>query len=134
MASEGKRKSKAKAKVTSPIEAKTTINQPLSRSATRRLMGSLPARRSNVDSETGPPEGADRSRDDYDPRSQRRIESETGEGEEFSIQEEMGDTRGKNKHRRIAERAFLLYAEGGFQHGHDLDHWLEAEREIMNGR
>jgi Protein of unknown function (DUF2934) len=33
-------------------------------------------------------------------------------------------------HRRIAERAFLLYEERGFRHGNDLDHWLEAERQV----
>lgn len=33
-------------------------------------------------------------------------------------------------HRRIAERAFLLYQEKGFRHGNDLDHWLEAERQV----
>ena len=33
-------------------------------------------------------------------------------------------------HQRIAERAFLLYKERGFRHGNDLDHWLEAERQV----
>lgn len=33
-------------------------------------------------------------------------------------------------HRRIAERAFLLYEERGCRHGNDLDHWLEAERQL----
>ena len=33
-------------------------------------------------------------------------------------------------HQRIAERAFLLYQERGFRHGNDLDHWLEAERQV----
>lgn len=33
-------------------------------------------------------------------------------------------------HRRIAERAFLLYEERGFRHGDDLDNWLEAERQV----
>jgi nicotinamidase-related amidase len=33
-------------------------------------------------------------------------------------------------HRRIAERAFLLYEESGFRHGNDLEHWLEAERQV----
>jgi len=30
---------------------------------------------------------------------------------------------------RIAARAYELYAQRGYQEGHDLDHWLEAERE-----
>src|SRR4029450_4253806 len=31
---------------------------------------------------------------------------------------------------RIRERAYVLYEAGGFKHGHDLEYWLEAEREI----
>jgi len=31
----------------------------------------------------------------------------------------------------IRARAYLLFEEGGRQHGHDLDHWLEAERQVM---
>lgn len=31
---------------------------------------------------------------------------------------------------RIQERAYLFYVESGYQHGHALDHWLEAERQI----
>ena len=30
-------------------------------------------------------------------------------------------------HKEIAGRAYELYEEGGMIHGHDLDHWLEAE-------
>jgi len=30
---------------------------------------------------------------------------------------------------RIAARAYELYAQRGYQDGHDRDHWLEAERE-----
>jgi len=30
----------------------------------------------------------------------------------------------------IAHRAFAIYCERGSQHGHDLDDWLEAEREL----
>jgi hypothetical protein len=31
----------------------------------------------------------------------------------------------------IAHRAFELYCERGRQHGHDLDDWLQAERELQ---
>jgi hypothetical protein len=31
---------------------------------------------------------------------------------------------------RIQQRAYLLFEAAGFQHGHDLEHWLEAERQI----
>lgn len=33
--------------------------------------------------------------------------------------------------RLIAERAYQLYQMRGGAHGHDLDDWLAAEREIM---
>jgi hypothetical protein len=31
----------------------------------------------------------------------------------------------------IAKRAFEIYRERGFQHGHDLEDWLQAERELQ---
>jgi hypothetical protein len=31
---------------------------------------------------------------------------------------------------KIEQRAYLLFEAGGFEHGHDLEHWLEAERQI----
>ena len=33
-------------------------------------------------------------------------------------------------HQRIAELAYVLYERSGFQDGKDLEHWLEAERQI----
>ena len=64
-----------------------------------------------------------------------RIEFENDKVAKFSTdptqEETMGQIHGEEMHRRITERAFLLYAEGGFRHGYDLDHWLEAERDIM---
>ena len=30
----------------------------------------------------------------------------------------------------IAQRAFELYAASGYQHGRDVEHWLEAERQL----
>jgi hypothetical protein len=31
---------------------------------------------------------------------------------------------------QIARRAFELFAETGYQHGHDVEHWLQAENEL----
>ena len=31
---------------------------------------------------------------------------------------------------KIQERAYGLFQAGGFKHGHDLEHWLEAERQV----
>ena len=35
---------------------------------------------------------------------------------------------------KIAWRAYQLYEEGGWVNGHDMDHWLKAEREILKAR
>jgi Protein of unknown function (DUF2934) len=33
-------------------------------------------------------------------------------------------------HQQIAELAYVLYERSGFQDGNDLEHWLEAERQV----
>jgi hypothetical protein len=37
---------------------------------------------------------------------------------------------GEHLHQRIAELAYVLYERSGFQQGKDLEHWLEAERQV----
>ncbi len=32
---------------------------------------------------------------------------------------------------QIRRRAYELYVQSGCQHGHDLDHWLQAEYELI---
>ena len=32
----------------------------------------------------------------------------------------------------IARRAFEIYCEGGSRHGHDVEDWLQAERELRS--
>ena len=34
----------------------------------------------------------------------------------------------------IALRAYELFEQEGCCHGHDLDHWLQAEREVLGGK
>lgn len=46
-----------------------------------------------------------------------------------SLDDKEMDTH-EDQRSRIAERAFLLYEESGFRHGNDVEHWLEAERQI----
>ena len=41
---------------------------------------------------------------------------------------------GEHLHQRIAELAYVLYERSGFQQGKDLEHWLEAEREVSRVR
>jgi hypothetical protein len=31
----------------------------------------------------------------------------------------------------IARRAYELFIANGCEHGHDVDHWLQAERELV---
>lgn len=40
------------------------------------------------------------------------------------------ETRPSDLHAKIQERAYLLFESSGYQHGHDLEHWLEAERQV----
>ncbi len=35
-----------------------------------------------------------------------------------------------DRQQQIAKRAYELYAARGYQQGHDLDDWLDAEQEI----
>lgn len=35
---------------------------------------------------------------------------------------------------KIRTRAYALYAQRGGEHGHDMDDWLEAERQLLNGK
>ncbi len=39
---------------------------------------------------------------------------------------------GKNLHREIAKVAYDIFMKSGYSHGHDLDHWLEAERIVLS--
>ncbi len=31
----------------------------------------------------------------------------------------------------IRERAYEFFVKSGYQHGHDREHWLEAERQVL---
>jgi hypothetical protein len=42
------------------------------------------------------------------------------------------DQNVKPFHTRISERAYALYEQYGREDGHALDHWLEAERQVIN--
>ena len=37
-------------------------------------------------------------------------------------------------HRRIEERAYILFQESGCEHGNDWFHWFEAERQVKEPR
>jgi len=37
-------------------------------------------------------------------------------------------------HTRVAELAYVLYEQCGREDGHDLEHWLEAERQVAGKR
>jgi hypothetical protein len=34
----------------------------------------------------------------------------------------------------IRSLAYQLYCEGGYQDGHDLEHWVQAEQRILDGK
>jgi Protein of unknown function (DUF2934) len=141
-ASGGQRKTKNKAKVISPKRAQADdqlVREPPSSTGSNERELSGGSRTSSLTEAgtdrvtSGLSQGVDLGRDDEG--REAGIKSAEDEGARFSpdpAQEEtMGQIHGEEIHRRITERAFLLYAEGGFRHGYDLDHWLEAERDIM---
>jgi hypothetical protein len=43
------------------------------------------------------------------------------------------DGRGRVTGADIARRAYLLYLERGCEHGHDVEDWLQAERDLQTG-
>jgi hypothetical protein len=42
------------------------------------------------------------------------------------------DDQSQDFHARISERAYALYEEHGRENGHELEDWLEAERQVLN--
>ena len=40
----------------------------------------------------------------------------------------------KNLPNEIAMVAYEIYMQSGYVHGHDLDHWLEAERIVLSNQ
>jgi hypothetical protein len=63
--------------------------------------------------------------------SSRKAEEPTG-GDATEAAENHGSIDAQDPHvvARIQQRAYWLYEAGGFEHGHDLEHWLEAERQV----
>ena len=40
----------------------------------------------------------------------------------------------RNLHSEIAKVAYDIFMESGYSHGHDLDHWLEAEIFVLSNQ
>ena len=38
---------------------------------------------------------------------------------------------GESMEEEIRSLAYQLYCEGGYQDGHDLEHWLQAEQQVQ---
>ena len=64
------------------------------------------------------------------PESQQFPTREPADSYVLSADSANGSSQASALHHRIAKRAFLLYEESGFRHGNDLEHWLEAERQV----
>jgi hypothetical protein len=45
-----------------------------------------------------------------------------------------GSSTSKSQREQIEERAYELWLAGGGAHGNDVDHWLQAEREVLEGQ
>lgn len=55
--------------------------------------------------------------------SARKRKPQTGMGPEASVP--------ALSHEEIERRAFRIFQERGAEQGHDLEHWLQAERELL---
>ena len=62
-------------------------------------------------------------------RQEAPVESRQSQPQEAEVSSG-GDTRDLQTIAKIQERAYRLFEERGREHGHELEHWLEAEREI----
>jgi hypothetical protein len=73
---------------------------------------------------------------DDSPRNDDGTDDTPGPIEDRSPSVDTGSTgNGNGLHAadRIARRAYQRFADRGWEHGHDLDDWLEAERELFSG-
>jgi len=41
---------------------------------------------------------------------------------------------GRSRRELIEQRAYELWVAAGCAHGNDIDHWLQAEREVLEGQ
>jgi hypothetical protein len=51
-----------------------------------------------------------------------------------SVASDQRDTHGSIPEDAVRSRAYQLFEERGGQSGHDLDDWLQAERELRSSR
>ncbi|MDF0667860.1 MAG: DUF2934 domain-containing protein [Nitrospira sp.] len=70
-------------------------------------------------------------------RIQEELPADVRESEKLSEETPSTTTNGHQgieddsaTHRRIAERAFILFLESGCEHGNDWSHWFEAEQQL----
>jgi hypothetical protein len=93
---------------------------------------------SERDSVTQAREEAARGKGGKGKGSSKRSKSDTSPGPQADAPAESrpsenrrrDDTRDTQTVDKIRERAYGLFEERGREHGHELEHWLEAERQI----
>lgn len=68
-------------------------------------------------------------------RNTERNRTEAGSQEEPRSRpsgSDMMNRQGSADESDIARRAYRRYEERGFEHGHDVEDWLEAERDVRD--
>jgi hypothetical protein len=93
---------------------------------TERAMSGIPAQPHSLQSTTRAKEPQDRQIEEpsSDLQESERVSEQTLPNGYQDIEDDWV------MHRRIAERAFLLFEADGCKHGKDWAHWFEAERRI----
>ncbi len=73
------------------------------------------------------------------PAAIKKTRAGSPEKAEHPAFEEKGDrssvaSQGRSDQMKIRERAYFLFVSRGYEQGHELDHWLEAERQITRSQ
>lgn len=63
---------------------------------------------------------------------QRQIDEVTGRTIPDLSEAPPGNVAQPGVVQKIRECAYWLFVSGGYQHGHDIQHWLEAERQVLD--
>ncbi len=93
----------------------------------RRMRGENKGLRAIGPSESGATAGGPLGSRQADRRKASSAGSTNGRSEDWA-------EGGELLHQRIAELAYILYERSRFQDGKDVEHWLEAERQVKAAR
>lgn len=133
MARERSDKSKTKPSKEEKKTGKSGEGMPTRADPTERAMSGNPTQHNSLQETAEPKKRHERQ------QAAQAKSAEFREPDKFSEQRVSGTSSDDNGHQgiedgsvhhRIAEQAFILFQEHGYEHGNDWAHWFEAEQQI----